>query len=64
MDFSSALFWIQIHGLPEEYLTPENGRKIEEGIGNTFLLDCEDDKFKGFYKFMRVQVGIDIKKPL
>lgn len=64
MDFSSAFFWIQVHVLPLEYLTPENGIRIGERIGNTFLIDCDDDNIKGFYKFIRIQIEIDLKKPL
>lgn len=45
IDFESALFWFQIHGLNEEYLSEENGRMIGAIIGKTVQVDCDDNKF-------------------
>lgn len=55
-DFSHSTFWIQIRGLPLQYMSKENGLKI----GGLFkeVLKCEDNTWKNFLgmKYLCVQV--------
>lgn len=65
-DFNSShsTFWIQIHGLPLQFMTKENGYKI--GGLFTKVVRCEDCSRKSLLgmKFLRLQVELDTSKPL
>ncbi|RYR35422.1 hypothetical protein Ahy_A10g050571 [Arachis hypogaea] len=57
-------FWIQIHGIPLKHMNKERGRLIGEMLG--VLAEAEDPLVEGILRrsFLRVRVGINIKKPL
>ncbi|CAL5436620.1 unnamed protein product [Camellia sinensis] len=63
--FSCSPFWVQVHGLPIDYLTKENGVKIGRDLGT--LIRVDKNVFDGrlvWRKFMRIQVIVDIRNPL
>ncbi|KAL3517694.1 hypothetical protein ACH5RR_020283 [Cinchona calisaya] len=66
LQFSFSPFWVQVHGLPLNYLTKENGLKIAQVLGKFSFLDGK----KGFdgmvlcRKFLRIRVVLDVRKPL
>ncbi|KAL0011007.1 hypothetical protein SO802_006115 [Lithocarpus litseifolius] len=63
LGFSFATFWVQIHNVLEKKLTPETGEAIGKTIGSVVqVADTEDDGSGG--EFLRVQVVIDLSKPL
>ncbi|KAK7842576.1 hypothetical protein CFP56_013669 [Quercus suber] len=61
--FDSAMFWVQLHNVPEQCLTPEKGEAVGNTIGSIVqVADPEDDGEGG--EFLRIRVTIDITKPL
>ncbi|KAL7226425.1 hypothetical protein ACSBR1_021512 [Camellia fascicularis] len=63
--FSCSPIWVQVHGLPIDYLTEENGVKIGRDLGTPIRVD--KNVFDGrlvWRKFMRIQVIVDIRNPL
>ncbi|KAH7520457.1 hypothetical protein FEM48_Zijuj08G0145900 [Ziziphus jujuba var. spinosa] len=63
-DFSSSTFWVQIHGLPLQFLNKENACKI--GVLLKEVIRCEDSSRKNLLglKYLRIQVEVHISKPL
>jgi hypothetical protein len=64
LDFSKGAFWIQVHGLPLEWMTTENASSIGNSLG--VLLEVDNaDKLKPNRKgFLRIRVLINLKEPL
>ncbi|KAK7861031.1 uncharacterized protein CFP56_029151 [Quercus suber] len=62
VDFSKSSFWVQIHNLPLSCLTPEVALEISESLGTVNKSVGISDMVGG--NFMRIQVLIDITKPL
>ncbi|XP_060673331.1 uncharacterized protein LOC132803803 [Ziziphus jujuba] len=64
INFHLSTFWIQIHGLPLQYMTRENALKIR-GLFPT-VLQCEYTSRTNIIgmKYMRLQVEVDTSKPL
>ena len=61
--FTHAPFWIQVWGLPFEYMTEEAGRNIGSKIGRVMEVDkrsLQADQAK----FMCVRIELPIEKPL
>ncbi|CAI9107648.1 OLC1v1007055C1 [Oldenlandia corymbosa var. corymbosa] len=66
LDLSSSPFWVQIHGLPVDYLTEETALKIGKILGKFICLDStgfDDGKFS-WKNFLRIRVIIDTRRPL
>lgn len=63
-DFSHSTFWVQIYGLPLQFMNKKSAFKI----GGLFqkVVRCEDTSKKNIrgLKFMRIQVEVNISKPL
>ncbi|KAL2540680.1 Uncharacterized protein Adt_01658 [Abeliophyllum distichum] len=63
--FSYSVFWVQVHGLPINYLTRENMTKIGEYLG---IFVCADRSvFDGkicWRKFLRLRVILDVRNPI
>lgn len=63
-NFSCATFQVQIHGLPLQFINKENALKI----GSLFkgVVSCQDSSKSSVLgmKFMRIQVEVDIIKPI
>lgn len=63
-DVTYSRFWIQIHGLPLQFMNEENAIKIG-GLFNK-VLSCNKTTRKSIQgmKFMRIQVELDSTRPL
>ncbi|KAF4374729.1 hypothetical protein F8388_020250 [Cannabis sativa] len=56
--------WIQIHNLPHEYFSRENGHLLRGLVGKVVKVDLEDDKPATWSNFLKILVDIDVQKPL
>lgn len=62
LDFKSCSFWVQIHDLPFQFMTPEAAVEIGETIGPV-TVSRDTNEMKGG-TFMHVRVAIDISRLL
>ncbi|XP_060669844.1 uncharacterized protein LOC132800360 [Ziziphus jujuba] len=64
LDFNISTFWVQIHGLPLQFMTSSNASTIGGLFKN--LIHCESTSRTNLVglKYMRIQVDVDISKPL
>jgi hypothetical protein len=63
MDFSSSLFWIQVHDMPLICMNREVGYKIGASIGVVEEVDVTGEGV-GWGRCLRIRVEVDITKPL
>lgn len=64
VDFSYSPFWIQIHGVPLQWFSTDNARRIASKVGEVEMVE---DPFVGnkiVRGFMRARVQVEINKPL
>lgn len=63
IDFDWVPFWVQLHGLPLEFMNSKNAVKLTEQIGD--VIEVENPLMDGtlLRTFMRVKVSINIKQP-
>lgn len=63
IDFSKVQFWVQIHGLPLEYITTKNAKKILNQIGE--LVEIENMFLEGqlVRQFIRARIHINVLQP-
>ena len=61
--FTHTPFWVQVWGLPFEFMTKEVGKDIGGTIGNFLEVDKRFWQFDQA-KFMRTRVDIQINRPL
>ncbi|KAH7516250.1 hypothetical protein FEM48_Zijuj10G0115300 [Ziziphus jujuba var. spinosa] len=64
INFSLSTFWVQIHGLPLQYLTKENALKIGGLFHKVWNCECTSRTNLIGLKYIRIQVEVDISKPL
>ncbi|KAK3023407.1 hypothetical protein RJ639_042795 [Escallonia herrerae] len=64
IEFNISPFWIWINGLPPNQMTKANGEKIAGKIGNLKEIDFTSNGKISWYKYLRIRVEIDIRKPL
>ena len=64
VDFSSSTFWVQVHGLPTQWNTENNLRKIGSRLGEVIEIDLASDPNGAWKKFVRIHVDIPLGKPL
>jgi hypothetical protein len=57
-------FWIQIHGLPLQYMTTLNAIRIGKKLGNILELETDNTDELICRQFIRLKVEIDTTKPL
>jgi hypothetical protein len=64
VNFSTSIFWVQIHGLPRIWQKREYIARIGREIGS--IQSIEDAAMNQIYwkKFIRLRIDIDINKPL
>lgn len=62
LEFKTCSFWVQIHDLPYQFMTPEAAVEIGETIGHV-IVSRDTAEMKGG-TFMRVRVTMDISRPL
>ncbi|KAF8391213.1 hypothetical protein HHK36_023515 [Tetracentron sinense] len=63
LKLSMLPLWVQVHGIPPEYLSHEVGTIIGEKIGNIEDIDIPD-KGLSREKFLRLRIQINISNPL
>lgn len=57
------VFWVQLHDLPFGCITREVGRSIKKTVGMVQKVNVNEEG-KGWGKFLRVKVMVDITNPL
>ncbi|XVE80609.1 hypothetical protein DITRI_Ditri14bG0153000 [Diplodiscus trichospermus] len=64
LDFSQVAYWVQVHGLSLDQMSPKNAKKIGDQIGR--VMEIEDPiSSHGIRRgFFRIRVLIDVTKPL
>ncbi|TYJ48923.1 hypothetical protein E1A91_A01G098200v1 [Gossypium mustelinum] len=64
LDFSQVAYWVQVHGLSLDQMSPKNAKKVGDQIGK--VLEIEDPiSSHGIRRgFFRIRVLIDVSKPL
>ncbi|GLT77767.1 hypothetical protein SLA2020_493250 [Shorea laevis] len=61
--FSHSPFWVQIHDMPFLCMNREVGRKVGSTLGDVLDVDVAGDGI-GWGRCLRVQINIDVTKPL
>ncbi|KAK2993116.1 hypothetical protein RJ640_021788 [Escallonia rubra] len=64
IDFSKSTFWIRVLGLPPNLMTKQNAEKIGSKIGRVSKIDFTSDGNLAWLRFLRIQVQLDINRPL
>ena len=64
IDMETAAFWVQVHSLPLNYMSPTNVRVIGSQLGS--IVAWEDSMYKGIMvrSFLRIRVLISLKRLL
>uniref|UniRef100_A0A803NKB3 Reverse transcriptase domain-containing protein n=1 Tax=Cannabis sativa TaxID=3483 RepID=A0A803NKB3_CANSA len=62
--FNLLRVWIQIHNLPHEYFSRDNGSLLGGMVGKVIKIELEEDKPFTWTPFMKILVDIDVHKPL
>nr|POE84818.1 hypothetical protein CFP56_75832 [Quercus suber] len=62
--FTTSTVWVQVHGLPKLRKSPSNLRKIGEMVGTVVELNLAGEGGTIWRKFLRVQIELDVLKPL
>jgi hypothetical protein len=57
-------FWIQVHGLPLQYMTTQNAIRIGKGIGKILELDNDNSMRLICRQFIRFKIEINTSLPL
>ncbi|KAF4364580.1 hypothetical protein F8388_015271 [Cannabis sativa] len=56
--------WVQIHKLPHEYFSVDNGNRLGGLIGKVIKVELEEDNPSSWHLFLRVLVEFNLKNPL
>lgn len=64
MDFNVSPFWVQIHGLPVEKMTRENGEIIGKRFARLLGIEAISDGLLLQRSFLRVRVEVNLTQPL
>ncbi|KAF4366640.1 hypothetical protein G4B88_010715 [Cannabis sativa] len=56
--------WVQIHNLPHEFFSKDNGSRLGGLIGKVIRVELEEDNPSSWNTFLRVLVEVNLKKPL
>ncbi|KAF4361579.1 hypothetical protein F8388_007595 [Cannabis sativa] len=56
--------WVQVHNLPHEYFSIANGTLLGNMIGKVVRVELDEEKPMSWKLFIRVQIDINIGKPL
>lgn len=64
IDFSQVAYWVQVHGLSLDQMSPTNAKKVGDQIGK--VMEIEDPiSSHGIRRgFFRIRVLIDVSKPI
>ncbi|KAJ1377318.1 Endonuclease/exonuclease/phosphatase superfamily [Sesbania bispinosa] len=64
VSYDNVEFWVQMHGLPLEYMTSSNVVKVAKLLGDIVMIECPYVGDTLMRHFLRVQIMINIKKQL
>ncbi|KAK2969736.1 hypothetical protein RJ640_015880 [Escallonia rubra] len=64
LDFSQSSFWIRVSGLAPNMMSKANAEKIRSKLGAVQDIDFTTKGNLSWFKFLRIQVKIDITQPL
>ncbi|KAF4387551.1 hypothetical protein F8388_011699 [Cannabis sativa] len=64
IDFKFLRVWLQIHNLPHEYFSKANGSLLGGLAGKVVQVELEEDRPASWNKFLKVQVDVEVDKPL
>nr|POE46607.1 hypothetical protein CFP56_58489 [Quercus suber] len=64
VDFSTTVFWVQVHVLPLNRQSKENPFKIGGFLGRTLEVDLVGNRVGVWKNFVRVRVEVDVSCPL
>ncbi|KAL7174007.1 hypothetical protein ACSBR2_033289 [Camellia fascicularis] len=64
MEFIWSPFWVQVHGLPLEKLTKNNGEIIGKKIRCLIKVEAHYNVLLLYKNFLRIRVELDITKPI
>ncbi|XP_059446390.1 uncharacterized protein LOC132177932 [Corylus avellana] len=64
IDFSTGAFWVQVHDLPLEMITPENAFSIGSSLGELLEVDNAENNKPSRKSFLRFRVLIKLHHPL
>ncbi|XP_060968588.1 uncharacterized protein LOC133036113 [Cannabis sativa] len=62
--FNSLRVWVQVHNLPHEFYSNDNGLLLGGLVGKVLKLEMEEDKPASWSTFFKFLVEVDINKPL
>lgn len=64
IDFSPRAFWVQVHDLPLEMMTPENSLSIGSSLGKLLAVENAENHKPTHKSYLRVWVLIKLHPPL
>ncbi|KAI8004486.1 Uncharacterized protein LOK49_LG08G03075 [Camellia lanceoleosa] len=64
LDFSWCQFWVQVHGLPIQKLTKQNGAILGHKIGRLVRVEAHTEGLLFYRSFLRIRVATDTHQPL
>ena len=64
IDFSTGAFWVQVHDLPLEMITPDNAVSIGSSLGEVLEVDSADNHKPSRKSYLRLRVLINLHHPL
>ncbi|GMP94414.1 hypothetical protein CsSME_00043880 [Camellia sinensis var. sinensis] len=64
MEFRWCSFWVQVHGLPLNNLTKQNGEILGNRIGRSVQVETHTEGLLLYRNFLRIRVEIDTQQPL
>ncbi|KAF4382121.1 hypothetical protein G4B88_009411 [Cannabis sativa] len=56
--------WVQIHNLPDEFFSVDNGNRLGGLVGKVIKVELEEDNLSSWNIFLRVVVEVNLMKPL
>ena len=62
--FTTSAFWVQVHGLPELWRSPNNLRLISGKVGNVVKVDLVRDRGGMWKRFICIQIEVKLNRPL
>uniref|UniRef100_A0A803Q1J5 CCHC-type domain-containing protein n=1 Tax=Cannabis sativa TaxID=3483 RepID=A0A803Q1J5_CANSA len=62
--FNSLRVWVQVHNLPHEFYSKDNGLLLGGLVGKVLNLEMVEDKPASWSTFFKILVDLDINKPL
>lgn len=64
LDFSEGIYWIQVHDLPLDLMTPQNAEIIGNHLGKFLCTETEGSTANQRKSFLRIKVLLPLSNPL